>query len=71
MLYTGDFAVTVARPKLFQRMVTAPPTSVDTVLLEGTHVRAQAGTDDQAPVATETDVEWPWRKRSGGRMACR
>ena len=57
LLYTGDIRGHGRKGKLFDRMVVAPPADVDTVLLEGTHVRAEPGTDDDAPLPTETDVE--------------
>jgi ribonuclease J len=38
-------------------MIAAPPADVDTLLLEGTHIRATAADDDDAPLPSETDVE--------------
>jgi ribonuclease J len=57
LFYTGDLRGHGRKGKLFDRMVAAPPADVDTLLLEGTHVRAEPGKDDDSPLPTESDVE--------------
>ncbi|MCW2904832.1 MAG: beta-lactamase domain protein [Streptosporangiaceae bacterium] len=57
LLYTGDLRGHGRKAKLFERMVTAPPAGVDTLLMEGTHVRTEPGEEDEARLPTETEVE--------------
>ncbi len=55
LLYTGDLRGHGRKAGLFEQMVAAPPGRVDTLLMEGTHVRA-GGADESRP-PTEADVE--------------
>jgi ribonuclease J len=57
LLYTGDLRGHGRKAALFERMVAAPPAGIDTLLLEGTHVRASASEDDARPAQTESEVE--------------
>lgn len=57
LIYTGDLRGHGRKGKLFDRMVTSPPADVDALLLEGTHIRAEPGEADDAPLPTERDVE--------------
>jgi ribonuclease J len=57
LLYTGDLRGHGRKAALFERMLAAPPAGVDTLLLEGTHVRSSASEDDEEPPRTESDVE--------------
>jgi ribonuclease J len=45
LFYTGDFRATGAKAALFHRLLHDPPSSVDVLLMEGTHVRAEAAPD--------------------------
>jgi ribonuclease J len=45
LLYTGDLRGHGRKAKLFERMLAAPPSDVHTLMLEGTHVRADMGQD--------------------------
>jgi ribonuclease J len=56
LLYTGDLRGHGRKARLFERMLSTPPAGVDTLLLEGTHVRPETA-DDGASVLTESDVE--------------
>jgi ribonuclease J len=65
LMYTGDLRGHGRKGRLFDRMLAAPPVGVDTLLLEGTHIRP--GTDpaaerteeptEPAPPPTESQVE--------------
>jgi ribonuclease J len=57
LIYTGDLRGHGRKGRLFERLVAHPPGDVDTLLLEGTHVRADAGSHDAAPLPTEAEVE--------------
>ncbi len=57
LVYTGDLRGHGRKARLFERLVSAPPTGVDTLLLEGTHVRAAAGETGEAPLPAEADIE--------------
>lgn len=59
LFYTGDLRGHGRKSALFDRLLAMPPVGVDTLLMEGTHVRA-AGDDvslDDAKVLTESAVE--------------
>ncbi|MGY1753824.1 MBL fold metallo-hydrolase [Blastococcus sp. SYSU D01042] len=56
LLYTGDLRGHGRKAGLFDGMLAAPPSGVDTLLMEGTHVRAEPG-GEEAAQASETDVE--------------
>jgi ribonuclease J len=62
LMYTGDLRGHGRKASLFDGMLGHPPAGVDTLLLEGTHIRAGAGEpSDVDPVAetvlTESQVE--------------
>jgi ribonuclease J len=57
LLYTGDLRGHGRKAALFDRMLAHPPRSVDTLLMEGTHVRAVPGDEDLLPAHTEREVE--------------
>lgn len=54
LLYSGDIRAHGRKSRLFEQFIAQPPTDVDTLLLEGTHVR-----DSEAPVPglSEREVE--------------
>jgi ribonuclease J len=58
LMYTGDLRGHGRKASLFDRMLASPPVGVDTLLMEGTHIRAAA---DDSPgegvVLTESQVE--------------
>jgi len=59
LLYTGDLRGHGRKSSLFERMLAHPPSNVDTLLMEGTHVARASGLTD-APargVATESQLE--------------
>jgi ribonuclease J len=56
LFYTGDIRGHGRKACLFDALLSRPPTSVDVMLMEGTHVRADA-THDSARFETETDLE--------------
>jgi ribonuclease J len=58
LMYTGDLRGHGRKSSLFDRMLASPPAGVDTLLMEGTHIRAAP--DDSpadAAVLTESQVE--------------
>jgi ribonuclease J len=55
LLYSGDIRAHGRKGSLFESFVEHPPEGVDTLLLEGTHVRA-SGSDAAEPIS-EQDVE--------------
>jgi len=57
LMYTGDLRGHGRKGRLFERMLTDPPQGVDTLLMEGTHVRADGPSPHDGPVASESDVE--------------
>ena len=57
LMYTGDLRGHGRKAVLFERMVSAPPAGVHTLLLEGTHVHAEPGDAEEDPARTEADVE--------------
>jgi ribonuclease J len=65
LLYTGDLRGHGRKASLFHRMLAAPPAGVGTLLLEGTHVRAQRQDSEDAPPPTETAVELAMAKTFG------
>lgn len=56
LMYTGDFRGHGRKSALFERMLSAPPTGVDTLLMEGTHIR-ECEDDAGEEVLTESRVE--------------
>ncbi len=56
LFYTGDLRAHGRKARLFEALLTRPPAGVDAMLMEGTHVRADA-THDEAMFETETDLE--------------
>lgn len=59
LLYTGDLRGHGRKAACFERLLAAPPTGVGTLLMEGTHVRADALAEPSTP--TERDVELAMR----------
>lgn len=55
LFYTGDFRAHGRKASLFEELLRDPPASVDVLLMEGTHVRADGGHDRRGP--TEQGVE--------------
>jgi ribonuclease J len=56
LFYTGDIRGHGRKACLFDALMARPPIGVDVMLMEGTHVRADA-THDSARFETETDLE--------------
>lgn len=56
LLYTGDLRGHGRKSRLFDRMLAAPPTAIDTLLMEGTHVGAERA-EEGKPALTEGGVE--------------
>jgi ribonuclease J len=56
LFYTGDLRGHGRKARLFERLVGAPPSGIDVLLTEGTHVRTDAA-HDTAVFPTETDLE--------------
>lgn len=56
VFYTGDLRAHGRKAAMFERLLADPPADVDVLVMEGTHVRAEAG-DDAATFATEADLE--------------
>lgn len=54
LMYSGDLRAHGRKSRLFERFIAQPPSGIDTLLLEGTHVRDGG---DAVPVSTERDVE--------------
>lgn len=58
LFYTGDLRGHGRKAALFDRLLASPPAGVDTLLMEGTHVRGpDERSVDERPVLTESDVE--------------
>ena len=56
LLYTGDLRGHGRKASLFERMLAGPPAGIDTLLLEGTHVPADAESN-AVETLTESQVE--------------
>ena len=56
LFYSGDLRAHGRKAALFERMVASPPSDVDVMMLEGTHVRPD-DTHDDAEFETETELE--------------
>ena len=56
VFYTGDIRAHGRKARLFEELLACPPTGVDAMLMEGTHVRADAA-HDAATFETEADLE--------------
>jgi ribonuclease J len=56
LFYTGDLRAHGRKAALFERLVADPPSEIDVLLTEGTHVRADAA-HDRAVFPTESDLE--------------
>jgi ribonuclease J len=56
LFYTGDLRGHGRKASLFERLVGAPPSDVDVLLTEGTHVRHDSA-HDTATFPTESDLE--------------
>jgi ribonuclease J len=56
LFYTGDLRAHGRKRSLFEQLIVDPPTAIDVLLMEGTHVRAEAGHDEDLP-ETETELE--------------
>lgn len=56
LFYTGDIRGHGRKASLFEQLVADPPTDVDVLLMEGTHVRAD-GAHDHAVYETESQLE--------------
>lgn len=57
VFYTGDIRAHGRKASLFEALLAQPPMGVDVMLMEGTHVRADA-THDATVFETETDLEY-------------
>jgi ribonuclease J len=58
LMYTGDLRGHGRKSALFDRMLASPPAGVDTLLMEGTHIRAASDNGPAgAVVLTESQVE--------------
>jgi ribonuclease J len=72
LLYSGDIRAHGRKAGLFERFIANPPQEVDTLLLEGTHVRD--GTAVTTPGLSERDVEERYvkivRESKGIVLAC-
>ena len=55
LFYTGDLRAHGRKARLFEELVDDPPRSVDVLLMEGTHIRANADGTERGP--TERDLE--------------
>lgn len=55
LFYTGDLRAHGRKGALFERLVEQPPTDIDVLLMEGTHVREGATSETKLP--SESDVE--------------
>ncbi|HVL98292.1 MAG TPA: MBL fold metallo-hydrolase [Egibacteraceae bacterium] len=56
VFYTGDLRAHGRKAAMFERLLADPPAGVDVLVMEGTHVRADA-VNDEATFATEADLE--------------
>ncbi|MGE0305022.1 MAG: MBL fold metallo-hydrolase [Acidimicrobiia bacterium] len=56
VFYTGDIRAHGRKRTLFEQLLASPPADVDVMLMEGTHVRADAAHDD-ADFETEDELE--------------
>jgi ribonuclease J len=56
LFYTGDLRGHGRKAALFDQLLSDPPTNVDVLLMEGTHVRAD-GAHDDAVFPTESELE--------------
>lgn len=56
VFYTGDLRAHGRKAALFERLVAHPPTGIDALMMEGTHVRADADHDDVV-FDTESELE--------------
>jgi ribonuclease J len=57
LLYSGDFRAHGRRASTVEALIDEPPSDIDVLLLEGTHVRERAGGVITDTPATEHDVE--------------
>lgn len=57
LFYSGDFRGHGRKASLFEHLVASPPTPIDTLLMEGTHVRSKPGTHDDDQFETESELE--------------
>lgn len=55
LFYTGDLRAHGRKAKLFEELIRRPPDAVDALLMEGTHIRADANGSERGP--TEREVE--------------
>ncbi|MDP1792579.1 MAG: MBL fold metallo-hydrolase [Acidimicrobiales bacterium] len=56
LFYSGDIRGHGRKAKLFEQLLNDPPVDIDTLLMEGTHVRAD-GSHDELEYETEADLE--------------
>lgn len=56
LFYTGDLRAHGRKRSLFEQLLTDPPAAIDVLLMEGTHVRAEPGHDEDL-AETETELE--------------
>jgi len=56
LFYTGDIRAHGRKAAMFDELLARPPSNVEVMLMEGTHVRAD-GSHDESVFATESDLE--------------